>query len=86
MGCPAVASGGSVIGLRMIPLSDRLTRSTSAACRSTDMFLWITPIPPPRAIAIAISASVTVSIAADANGTFNLMLRVNRELVLTSLG
>jgi hypothetical protein len=36
----SVASGESVIGLRIIPLSMRLTRSTSAACRSIDMFLW----------------------------------------------
>ena len=34
-----VASGESVIGLRMIPLSDLFTRSTSAAWRSIDMFL-----------------------------------------------
>jgi hypothetical protein len=58
-----------VIGLRIIPLSERFTRSTSAACRSTDMFLCSTPMPPARAIAMAISLSVTVSIAADTSGT-----------------
>src|SRR4029079_8290523 len=81
-----LASGGRVIGLRMIPLSDRFTRSTSAACRSTDMFLWMTPMPPARAIAIAISDSVTVSIAAEANGTLRAIPRVKREEVFTSLG
>ena len=61
----SVAESGSVYGLRIIPLSDRFTRSTSAAWRSIDMFLCSTPMPPARAIAIAISLSVTVSIAAD---------------------
>src|SRR6266516_2545079 len=46
----------------------------------------MTPIPPARAIAIAISDSVTVSMAADENGRFNVMPRVNNEVVLTSLG
>src|SRR6266550_6367245 len=46
----------------------------------------MTPIPPARAIAIAISDSVTVSMAADEKGRFNVMPRVNREVVLTSLG
>src|ERR1700694_1563272 len=82
----SVPSGESVIGLSIIPLSDRLTRSTSAAWRSIDMFLWMTPIPPARAIAIAISDSVTVSIAADAKGTLRGIPRVNSEVVLTSLG
>ena len=34
-----LASGCSVMGCRIIPLSERFTRSTSAACRSMDMFL-----------------------------------------------
>ncbi len=71
-------SGGSVIGSRIIPLSDRLTRSTSAACRSMGRFLWMTPMPPSRAMAIAMSASVTVSIAAETNGTLSGMARVRR--------
>ena len=75
----AMRSGESVIGLRIIPLSERFTRSTSAACRSIDMFLWITPIPPARAIAIAISDSVTVSIAAETSGTLSVILRVKRD-------
>ncbi len=82
----SVASGDSVIGLRIIPLSDRFTRSTSAAWRSIDMFLWSTPMPPARAIAIAISDSVTVSIAAETSGTFSAMPRVNRVAVSTSRG
>ena len=35
----SVASGPRVIGLRIIPLSDRFTRSTCEHCASTDMFL-----------------------------------------------
>ena len=79
-------SGPSVIGLRIIPLSLRLTRSTSAACRSMVMFLWMTPMPPARAIAMAISASVTVSIAAEMRGMCSGMARVKRLAVETSLG
>ena len=56
--------GESVIGLTIIPLSERLTRSTSAACSSIDRFLWMTPRPPCCAIAMARRDSVTVSIAA----------------------
>ena len=82
----SVASGASVIGFRIIPLSLRFTRSTSAACRSIDMFLWITPIPPERAIAIAISLSVTVSIAAATSGTLSEMPVVKRDDVFTSRG
>ena len=79
-------SGPSVIGLRIIPLSLRLTRSTSAAWRSTVMFLWSTPMPPARAIAMAISASVTVSMAAETSGMLRGMVRVKRLLVETSRG
>ena len=71
-------SGESVIGFTIMPLSDRLTRSTSDACSSIDRFLWMTPMPPCCAIAIASRDSVTVSIAALASGTFRRMLRVNR--------
>ena len=41
----AAGPGPSVMGFMIIPLSLRLTRSTSAAWRSTGMFLWITPMP-----------------------------------------
>ena len=63
-------SGDSVIGLTIMPLSDRFTRSTSDACSSIERFLWMTPMPPCCAIAIASPDSVTVSIAALAIGTF----------------
>ena len=81
-----VSSGRSVIGLRIMPLSDRFTRSTSAAWRSIDMFLCSTARPPARAIAIAISDSVTVSIAAATRGTRSSMPRLNRDATLTSRG
>ena len=79
-------SGPSVIGLRIIPLSLRFTRSTSAACRSIVMFLWITPMPPARAMAMAMSASVTVSMAAEISGMLSGMERVSRLRVETSRG
>src|SRR5437660_1096244 len=69
-----------------MPLSDRLTRSTSDACSAIDRFLWITPSPPCCAIAIARRDSVTVSIAALTSGTFNRILRVSRVLTSTSVG
>jgi hypothetical protein len=78
--------GESVIGLTIIPLSDRFTRSTSDACSSTDRFLWMMPIPPCCAIAMANRDSVTVSIAALAIGTCRRILRVRFEETSTSLG
>ena len=71
-------SGPSVMGFMIIPLSLRLTRSTSAAWRSIDMFLCITPMPPARAMAMAISDSVTVSMAAETSGMLRGMARVKR--------
>ena len=65
---PTGRSGGSVIGSAIIPLSDRLTLSTSEACSSIVRFLWITPIPPSRARAMARRVSVTVSMAAESSG------------------
>src|SRR5881396_758141 len=79
-------SGPRVIGCRIIPDSLRFTLSTSAAWRSTGMFLWITPMPPSRAMAIAISDSVTVSIAADTSGMLRAMPRVKRERTSTLRG
>ena len=69
-----------------MPLSERFTRSTSAACRSIDMFLCSTAMPPMRAIAIAISLSETVSIAAATNGMLSAIPRVKREVTFTSFG
>jgi hypothetical protein len=71
-------SGPKVIGFRIIPLSLRLTLSTSAAWRSMVMFLCSTPMPPCRAMAMAMSASVTVSIAADTNGMLRGIDRVRQ--------
>ena len=74
------------MGLTIIPLSDRFTRSTSEACSSIDRFLWITPRPPCCAIAMARRDSVTVSIAALTIGTFSRILRVSRVLTSTCVG
>ena len=63
-------SGERKNGLTMTPFSERLTLSTSSACFSIDMFLWMMPMPPSRAMAIAISVSVTVSMAAVISGVF----------------
>ncbi len=67
------------MGSTIIPLSERLTRSTSSACSSIGRFLWMMPMPPCCARAMARLASVTVSMAALARGTFSRMLRVNRD-------
>ncbi len=75
-----------VTGSLIIPLSDRFTRSTSSACRSIDMFLWMIPMPPSRAIAIAMRDSVTVSIAAATSGMGSRMERVSTDSMLVSLG
>ena len=75
-----------MIGLTIMPLSDRLTRSTSDACSSSDRFLWMMPMPPCCAIAMASRDSVTVSIAALSSGTLTRMLRVTHEVTSTSLG
>ena len=61
-----------------MPLALRLTFSTSSACRSTDIFLWIMPSPPSWARAIAISLSVTVSIGELNRGIFSRIRCVSR--------
>ena len=63
-------SGPMVMGSTIMPLSLRLTRSTSSACRSMDMLRWMIPMPPCCDRAIARWDSVTVSIAALTMGTF----------------
>ena len=83
---PSGRSGPSVIGFMIMPDSLRFTRSTSAAWRSIDMFLWTTPMPPWRAMAIAISASVTVSMAAETIGMLSGMARVKRLATATLRG
>src|SRR5438876_2878764 len=83
---PSVALGGSVTGSTIIPLSERLTRSTCAHWSRIERFLWITPIPPSRASAMASSASVTVSIAALTTGMLSVIPREKRVRVSTSRG
>ncbi len=73
-------------GSVMTPCSDRLTLSTSAAWRSTVIFLWMTPMPPSRAMAMAMRASVTVSMPALTRGMFRRMSLVKTVDTSTSLG
>src|SRR6266545_869048 len=82
----SVSSGEQVIGLVTIPASERLTRSTWAACSSIGRLRCSTPMPPWRAMAIAIRASVTVSMALDTSGTASSTLRVSRLWVVDPLG
>ena len=79
-------SGESVIGLTIMPLSERLTRSTSDACSSIVRFLCTMPMPPCCAIAMARRDSVTVSMAALTSGTFRRMFRVRCVLTSTAWG
>ena len=71
--CSGLRKKGSV----MTPFSERFTMSTSSACSSIVMFLWIMPIPPQRAMAIAIWCSVTVSIPAERKGIFRRIVSVS---------
>src|SRR5579863_3784647 len=80
------SSGEIVTGSTIIPLSERFTRSTSSAWRSTPMLRCTNPSPPWRAMAIARRDSVTVSIAAETSGMFSEILRVSCVLVSTSVG
>ena len=79
-------SGSTVMGSETTADSYFFTRFTSAACRSTDMFLWMNPIPPSAAMAMAMRDSVTVSMAADTMGTWRTMFRVSRLAVSTCFG
>ena len=81
-----VMSGLAVTGLVTMPASERFTISTCSACASTERLRCSTPMPPWRAMAMAMRPSVTVSIAAEAIGTFNLMLRENWVAVSTAEG
>ena len=73
-------------GSTITPLSLLLTLSTSEACSSIDIFLWIIPIPPCLAIDIAIFDSVTVSIPALIKGIFSLIVLVKFVCVFISFG
>ena len=81
-----VCSGESENGSVITPFSERFTLSTSSACASIDIFLWMIPIPPCLAIAIAIFDSVTVSIAALIIGMFNTIFCVRCVVRLIMLG
>ncbi len=72
-----VASGDTVIGSWITPLSNFLTWLTCRACSFGDMFLWMMPMPPSWASAIASRASVTVSMAAEMIGMFSVSERVS---------
>ena len=61
-------SGDMVIGSTIMPDSERLTLSTSAAWRAIVRLRCTIPMPPLRAMQIAVSCSVTVSIAAETSG------------------
>ena len=73
-------------GSTIMPLSERLTRSTCAACSAMERFLWMTPMPPSRASAMASSDSVTVSMAELTSGMFRAMRREKRVRTSTSRG
>ncbi len=81
-----VFSGDSLIGWVITPCSDRLTRSTSSACRSIDIFRWMTPTPPSRAMATASLDSVTVSIGAETIGARRTIPGKKGLEMSTSLG
>ena len=69
------ASGWITMGSVIMPLSERLTLSTSSAWRSMGRFLWMTPRPPCWARAMASRPSVTVSMAAESRGMPSRTLR-----------
>ena len=79
----SVCSGEREKGSVITPFSERLTLSTSSACASIDMFLWIMPMPPCLAMAIAILCSVTVSIPALIIGMFSLIFFVSQVVTST---
>src|SRR5690348_16659447 len=81
-----LSSGDMVMGSTIMPLSERLTLSTSPACCSTVRLRWIMPRPPCWAMAMAMRDSVTVSMAALIRGMFSVMLRERRVWVLTPAG
>src|SRR5437762_2595611 len=58
--------GRIVMGSTIIPLSERLTLSTSPAWSSIERFLWLTPSPPICAIAMARRDAGADAMAAEA--------------------
>ena len=79
-------SGAIVIGSTIMPDSERLTLSTSAACASIGRLRCTMPMPPFCAMQIAVRCSVTVSIAADTSGIESAISRVNCVETSTSGG
>jgi len=65
-----------VIGLTIMPDSERLTRRTSPAWSPMERFLWMIAMPPSWAMAMAMRDSETVSIAAATSG---MLRRIWRE-------
>ncbi len=84
--CRSVASGLTVTGSVIMPISERFTWSTWRAWSSIERLRWSTPMPPWRAIATAMRDSVTVSIAADSSGIRSVIRRVRRVEVSASEG
>mmetsp|Transcript_40794 Transcript_40794/g.88369 ORF Transcript_40794/g.88369 Transcript_40794/m.88369 type:complete len:241 (+) Transcript_40794:764-1486(+) len=73
-----VMVGGTQTGSKIKPALYFFTLCTSAACASTERFVWITPIPPSKAIAMAILDSVTVSMGLDTMGVFKWIFLLKR--------
>ena len=83
---PSGSVGGTLSGSFSTPDSNRFTRPTSAAWRSTLRFLWTIPMPPSCASAIARRASVTVSMADETMGMLRATFRVSRAARFASRG
>ena len=80
------SSGRMVMGSTIMPLSWRLTLSTSSAWSSIDMLRWMIPIPPCWARAMAIRDVVTVSMAELTIGMLRGMFRLRRVPTSASAG
>ena len=74
------------MGSTIMPLSWRLTLSTSSAWPSMDMLRWMMPMPPCWARAMAIRDMVTVSMAALTMGMLRVMWRLSRVATEASAG
>src|SRR5512143_214836 len=74
------------MGSTTMPLSWRLTLSTSSAWPSIDRFRWMMPRPPCWARAMAIRDVVTVSMAALTTGMLRVMWRLRRVVTAAWAG
>ncbi len=86
MASTSLCLGPTVTGSRIMPLSARLTLSTSRPCSSGVKFLCTMPSPPSRAIVTAARHSVTVSIALERMGMLSVSSRVRRVRTSASAG